>query len=366
MILAPKAMFMNAMHPTLAFFKRITLTAVVLVVFAQCAKKPAEVWYCPMHTHYRTEKPGNCPICGMALVKEEAKTEHQHTTSPEPTKTQTATNTSTTGAFTIAASEQQLIGITTTHPQQRKLAMKLRLAGQVAYEPDMYAAIIEYRQLAAAAQSLDSSVGGGGGLTQSAALRLRQLGLGGDEIAQYARSETAASRLVTGYAAGKSLITLRLSEADLAFVRKGLVVSITAAAFPGKTWHGHVTGIGSLVDAKNRSLSARVLVNDTGTLRAQMAVTAELEIRAGNGVSIERSAVFDSGERQVVFVKTSPTQFAPRLVRVLGGNDDFALVSGISAEDEVVTSSAFLLDSEAKLRLGDSAPAAAGAHGAHK
>ncbi|MBL8035811.1 MAG: efflux RND transporter periplasmic adaptor subunit, partial [Leptospiraceae bacterium] len=195
-------------------------------------------------------------------------------------------------------------------------------------------------------------------------LRLRQLGLGSDEIGQYARSEAAASRLVTGYGAGKALITLRLSEADLSFMRKGLPVTITASAFPGKTWKGQFTVIGRLVDAKNRSLSARVLVSDNGQLRAQMAVNAELDIKAGSGVSVERAAIFDTGERQLVFVKISPTEFSPRAVRVLGGNDDYALVSGITAKDEVVTSSAFLLDSEAKLRLGDavSAPPSGSGH----
>lgn len=336
-------------------FKKMALIAVMLGAFAQCAKKPAEIWYCPMHTHYRTDHAGNCPICGMALVKEENPQPKKKESESAPlAKAEVDAKPPQTNAIAIAPEKQQLLGITTSHPEERKLTAKLRLAGQVAYEPDIYAAIIEYRQLAAAARSLEGSVGGGGGLTQSAALRLRQLGLGSDEIGQYSRSETAASRLVTGYGAGKSLITLRLSEADLSFMRKGLSVTITAAAFPGKAWRGQVTGMGSLIDAKNRSLSARVLVADSGQLRAQMAVSAELDIKAGNGVSVERSAIFDSGDRQVVFVKISPTEFSPRAVRVVGGNDEFALVSGITAKDEVATSSAFLLDSEAKLRLGDS------------
>lgn len=335
--------------------KSIVVLVVLTGFLTECTKKPAEVWFCPMHTHYRTDHAGKCPICGMALVKEENPQAHaEHAAvpgteaEPKPAAAQT---------IHIAADKQQLLGLTTSQPKERKLTAKLRLAGQVAYEPDMYAAIIEFRQLAAAANSLDGSVGGGAGLTQSAALRLRQLGLGSDEISQYARSETAASRLVTGYGAGKALITLRLSEADLSFMRKGLAVTITASAYPGKIWKGQVTGIGSLIDAKNRSLSARVLVSDNGKLTAQMAVTAELDIRAGSGVSVERSAVFDTGERQVVFVKTAATEFSPRVVRVLGGNDEFALVSGLTAKDEIVTSSAFLLDSEAKLRLGDSVSA---------
>ena len=28
-----------------------------------------EIWYCPMHPHYTSDHPGQCPICGMTLVK---------------------------------------------------------------------------------------------------------------------------------------------------------------------------------------------------------------------------------------------------------------------------------------------------------
>ena len=30
-----------------------------------------EVYYCPMHPNYTSDRPGDCPICGMSLVKRE-------------------------------------------------------------------------------------------------------------------------------------------------------------------------------------------------------------------------------------------------------------------------------------------------------
>src|SRR6266540_5434517 len=30
-----------------------------------------DVYYCPMHKDYLSDKPGNCPICSMQLVKKE-------------------------------------------------------------------------------------------------------------------------------------------------------------------------------------------------------------------------------------------------------------------------------------------------------
>ena len=32
------------------------------------AKAGAETYYCPMHPHYKSDKPGTCPICSMKLV----------------------------------------------------------------------------------------------------------------------------------------------------------------------------------------------------------------------------------------------------------------------------------------------------------
>lgn len=331
------------MNTIFALQKKIILFTAILLLADCSKKKESEVWFCPMHTHYRTDHPGKCPICGMALVREETPPQQEHTDAHGQNST-TAKNATTT--ITVTPEQQKLVGISTAKPKQRKLSFTLQLAGQVAYEPEIYAAIIEYRQLVQAARTL------GDNLTQSALLRLRQFGLSNDEIQQYANSEAAAARLITGSAGSKALITLRLSEADIALVRKGMPVKITAPAFPGKIWNGQITAIGNLVEAKNRSISARALISDRGVLSAQMAVNAEIAIRAGSGVSIERSAIFDTGARQVVFVKVASSEFAPRDVRVLGGNDEYALVSGISAEDEVAISAAFLLDSEAKLRLG--------------
>ena len=33
--------------------------------------EPGSYYYCPMHKDYHSDKPGNCPICSMKLVKHE-------------------------------------------------------------------------------------------------------------------------------------------------------------------------------------------------------------------------------------------------------------------------------------------------------
>jgi len=57
------------------------LAAFLLITVAACGKKPAEkavqseLYHCPMHPSFISDKPGDCAICGMKLVPMEKKAE---------------------------------------------------------------------------------------------------------------------------------------------------------------------------------------------------------------------------------------------------------------------------------------------------
>ncbi|MBS0618141.1 MAG: efflux RND transporter periplasmic adaptor subunit [Spirochaetes bacterium] len=334
------------------------IALVVAVSIFSCAKKAPEVWYCPMHKDYQTDHPGDCPICGMHLVKKESATdlpkansplEHsQHAAGNPPEKEPTNSNAHT---ITIAPDRQAMLGVATTEPKLRHLALQLRLPAQVAYETELYTALVEYRQLMLQSATMPEGISGAH-LAASARLRVEQLGMGAGELGDFARSENQLTRLITGTRAGQALVTLQIAESEIALVRKGQRVAVSGAAFGEKKFSGRITGIGTLVDAKRRTFSVRALVGDAKSeLRAQMFVTAEIQLDAGRGLSLPRSAIFNTGLRQVVFVKKSASEFEPRAVKILGGNDEYAIVSGIAEGDAIVVSSAFLLDSEARLKI---------------
>lgn len=355
---------------------------IILFLLIACTKKEAEIWYCPMHKDYQTDRPGDCPICGMRLVKKDKSTQLPKAEShaehiagaggnpPEKDAANTPVPAPMTGhaghgagmpapaqgtanALIIPVDKQQMLGVLTAKPQIRKLAMTLRLPAQVAYDPDLYTALVEYRQIRGQGASMPEGISGAV-LANAAKLRVRQLGLSDDEIRQFASSDTALSRLLTGHAGGKALISLQVSEGEIGLIRKGQSVTVVAGSYADKKLTGQVTGIGTLVDAKRRVFTVRALVADGGqTLHAQMFVSAEIALDAGKGLSVPRSAVFNTGKREIVFVKRSESEFVPVDVKILGGNDDYAIVSGIGEKDEIVTSSAFLLDSEARIKIGD-------------
>ena len=52
----------------LAYFTVIRRQAKREMAMGQAASEK-DVYYCPMHKTYHSDKPGNCPICSMKLVK---------------------------------------------------------------------------------------------------------------------------------------------------------------------------------------------------------------------------------------------------------------------------------------------------------
>ena len=55
----------------------VLLVAVLLVAPLAChrgSREAVQQYYCPMHPDYHSDKPGDCPICGMRLVPVEKKT----------------------------------------------------------------------------------------------------------------------------------------------------------------------------------------------------------------------------------------------------------------------------------------------------
>src|SRR4051812_23633032 len=50
----------------------LLLAPIVLVASCKPAEQKHEQWTCPMHPQYVSDKPGDCPICGMKLVQKKS------------------------------------------------------------------------------------------------------------------------------------------------------------------------------------------------------------------------------------------------------------------------------------------------------
>lgn len=141
-------------------------------------------------------------------------------------------------------------------------------------------------------------------------------------------------------------------EYELPWVKQGDQVEMELAGIPGKIFKGHLAFIYPYAEAKTRTIKVR-LIFDNPDLLLKPEMFAEVTIHAGkqfNAVVIPSESVIRSGSRNQVFIVREPGKFEPRLVTLgVSSNGRVAVLQGISAGEEVVTSAQFLIDSESKL-----------------
>jgi RND family efflux transporter MFP subunit len=146
---------------------------------------------------------------------------------------------------------------------------------------------------------------------------------------------------------------LHLQERDLESVKAGAAVDLRTQAYPGRTFRGRLVLVGDVVDPATRTVEGRVEIpNPEGKLKAGMYVEASLAAAGERtGLAVPESSVQDDEGRAVVFVKTGERTFTLRGVSVGERAAGWVeIVEGLSEGEQVVTSGAFLLESE--LRKG--------------
>ena len=178
----------------------------------------------------------------------------------------------------------------------------------------------------------------------------------------YAQPET---RLYTLAGLSTVWIYAQVFEADLGKIRAGEPALITLDAYPGRSFAGRVDQVLPQLDAAIRTARVRlVFPNRDLKLLPGMFVNVILNVPLGRQLVIPASAVLQSGTRQIVFVDHGGGYLEPREVE-LGSrvDDDYVVLKGLKAREQVVTSANFLIDSESQLQaaVGSFAPPPPGA-----
>jgi Cu(I)/Ag(I) efflux system membrane fusion protein len=374
-------------------------------------QKAPDVYTCPMHPTVVSDKPGNCPICGMSLVKK--------TTTPAP-NTGAAADLS---AISLSPEQRVTANVKTvrvaldTHTgelvttgrvtfDERRLAqVTAYTAGRIErlfvnftgesvgrgqavgtiYSPDLFATQQEYL-LALENRDRMRRAGFAGArsaaddLVESTRRRLMLFGMTAGQVSQLERTKkpifaTTVISPVSGVvtrklaveqqyvAQGQPLLEVAdlstvwveadVYEQQLQSVKIGDRVEIMAAAIPGRTFTGKVSFIVPVLEGATRTARVRVELPNRGLqLKPDMYVNARiLGAPAPPHIMVPASAVVDRGQKQFVWVETQPGTFEPRPVTTGGRHGESIVIStGLNAGDNVVVEGGFLLDSEAQLR----------------
>lgn len=142
-------------------------------------------------------------------------------------------------------------------------------------------------------------------------------------------------------------------EDDLPWIKLGDEAELRVRAAPGQTFQGAVEFIHPTQNPKTRTVRVRLAFDNPGLmLKPGMFANVILRVdQQPSALVVPTEAVVRSGSREQLFVAKDAGTFEPRDVRLGISSEGFTQVlEGVSAGEQVVVSSQFLIDSESKLR----------------
>jgi Cu(I)/Ag(I) efflux system membrane fusion protein len=123
-----------------------------------------------------------------------------------------------------------------------------------------------------------------------------------------------------------------------------------------KSFLARVSNVLPQVDPTTRTLKLRLEVdNPSFALRPDMFVDVELPVAMPAGLTVPLDAVIDTGREQRVFVESSSGVFEPRQVQAGWRFDGrVEILHGLKEGEHVVAAGTFMVDSESRLKSGQS------------
>jgi RND family efflux transporter MFP subunit len=142
-------------------------------------------------------------------------------------------------------------------------------------------------------------------------------------------------------------------EYELPWVKVGQPVKMELPYYPGKEFKGEITYIDPYLESKSRTIKVRMeFENKNGELKPDMYSNIILEsVIDKETVAVPVEGVIRSGEKDIVIVVSKSGGFDSREVTLGAAADGYyQVLKGLQGDEEVVTSSGFLIDSESNLK----------------
>ncbi|UCD62951.1 MAG: efflux RND transporter periplasmic adaptor subunit [Candidatus Zixiibacteriota bacterium] len=354
----------------------------------------AELYTCGMHPEVVSSEPGVCPICNMNLT---------------PKKTENRSS----STITVDPAARQNMGLVTTLPTYGSLSRTVRTFGKVTVaEPNVYSVNLKIGgwveklfvsengqrvfkgqplleiyspELVTAQREYLVAVGSAGSndnlrrFIRQAENRLRNWDVPEDQLTRLKEGgEISRTMLIRtpadGYVLRKNVnvgdqvahnamlyeigdlstvwVTAYVYEQDLPYIALNQRATVRTPGLPGRIFASRVVYISPTLDAKGQTEIRLALDNPDFALKPEMYAEVEVKHRAlHERLAIPRSAVINSGTKQVVYIASTDDTFEPRMVTTgaVDDNDMIEILDGLAPQERVVTSGQFLLDSESRL-----------------
>ncbi|OBQ54727.1 efflux RND transporter periplasmic adaptor subunit [Tamlana sp. s12] len=358
-----------------------------------------QMWTCSMHPQIMQPEPGDCPICGMDLIPAEAGadglladqfklTENAMALANIQTtvvgKDLTADGIVKLSGKIVENEETNVVQVSYFSGRIERLNIsftgeKVRKGQLLAsiYSPELYAAqqeLITAASLKESQPTLYKAVRNKLKLWKLSENQINQIETSGKVIENFpvhaTVSGTVTKKLVEQgdyIKQGQALFNITnlntvwanfdVYENQIQQFKKGQEINVISNAYPNKDFKGKVDFIDPVLNTNTRTIDLRVVLNNKEALfKPGMFVTAEIKSGKANSnetITIPASAVLWTGERSVVYIKTSPNEPVFELKEVTLGSKigaNYEVLEGLSSGDEIVTNGTFTVDAAAQLQ----------------
>jgi len=397
------------------WYKHIIRLFIVVISFSSC-KEPVQrgEYTCPMHPQIIRDKPGNCPICGMTLVKkgtdEKAIKEVDLNTLLKPTNgfvvssipvttIQPGSDTIQTEALGTVAYDTRTIGNISARVSGRIEKLYLRYnfqdvtAGQKVmdvYSPEL---VTDQQNLLFLLKNDPANTT----LINAAKERLLLLGVATPQLQQIIKSgkPVTAVSIYSNYSghihdaaknmtAAEMSTTLVTKELDVregmyveqgqpifsvynahhlwallniytdrqSFVKTGDKVRIIPEAAPEKSFTATIDFIEPVIRKENKTITARVSFDNSALhIPVGSQVKALIRGHAVNANWLPKDAVISLGLDNIVFLRSDGGFKAHKVETGLVNNNKVEVLKGLSATDSVAENAQYLADSESFIKV---------------
>jgi membrane fusion protein, copper/silver efflux system len=381
----------------------------LLIFFSACKtkktageNKTSDIFYtCSMHPQIHEDKPGNCPICGMKLIPVEKKKQTNDASAIMLSDQQIQLGNiqvDTVGKGTIG--DETILTATLNIDETKSTSVNARVSGRIErlyfknegdyipkgarlydlYSEELNTAKQEYILALEKQRVLDNSIIDLKQLVQSARNKLLLWGVSESQIDELQRTQKA-SILTSFYSPASGYVTMLESHEGDYVMEGGTIVrladlsSLWAEAqvytsrlsefdpkgsaivrMPelGKEVKGTIQLVNPEINPDTRINLVRVSIPNTGNqLRPGMPAYVVLKHRKVNSLTLPVDAVIRNEKMNMVWLQIDKNTFRSVMVQTgLESGDRIEIRSGLKEGDVVVTTGAYLLNSEYIFRKG--------------
>lgn len=361
------------------------------------SESESQTWTCSMHPQIRSNKPGECPICGMDLILQGSSNNSNPLVLQMSTDAVALANIQTTivGELNSSTNEILLNGVLkadetkhanlVAHVPGRIEHLFISFTGEKVLEGQKIASIYSPELVSAQRELLEAKklVDINPLLLESAKSKLKYWKIGDSVIEEILSTEKVreyftiyaehsgvvnAKKINVGDYVNKGevlfvvedlsqlWVVLDVYEKDLRHIAIGDKLSFSTTTYPNRTFESKIVFIDPSINSATRVAAVRAEINNNEQLlKPEMFVKASLQTKGTKEqkIAIPKTSVLWTGERSVVYLKQAnsliPSFEYKEVVlgEMLGTN--YIIEEGLKVGDEVVTNGAFVIDASAQL-----------------